>query len=71
VDTNGGASEVARVKTDKQGAFSISLNPGTYLLLPVLTDQEKFNSIVAPPQQFTVAAHQFTTVTVVYSQDLP
>lgn len=64
-------SEIARVKTDAKGSFSVSLNPGTYQLVPVLTDLEKLSSIMAQPQTFTVNAHQFTTASVAYSQDLP
>jgi len=71
VEPSSGGSEIVRVKTDAKGSFSVSLNPGTYQLVPVLTDLEKISSIVAQPQTFTVKAHQFTTASVAYSQDLP
>lgn len=71
VEPSGGGSEIAQVKTDAKGAFSVSLNPGAYQLVPVLTDPEKLSSIMAQPQTFTVTAHQFTTASVSYSQDLP
>ena len=71
VESSSGGGEIARVKTDAKGSFSVSLNPGTYQLVPVLTDLEKISSIVAQPQTFTVNANQFTTASVAYSQDLP
>ncbi len=71
VEPSGGGSEIARANTDVKGSFSVSLNPGTYLLVPLLTDQEKSSPIVAQPQTFTVSAYQFTTVSVAYIQNIP
>jgi hypothetical protein len=57
---------VAKVQSGEDGRFTVALAPGSYTLEP----QSGQPYPVARPQEFTVTAHRFTSVTVSYDSGI-
>ena len=66
IQPSGGGTEIARVTTDPQGQFKITLSPGTYQVVPVVSTTGLSASVSASTQTVTVPAHQFAAVVVDY-----
>jgi hypothetical protein len=60
IKPEGGRSAVARVKSGADGRFSVSLEPGTYVIRAAATQSPPSLT----PVTVTVEAHRFTEVTV-------
>jgi hypothetical protein len=66
VKTADGIHEVAQFTSDKDGHFSVALDPGKYLLAPSNGDPYPR----APSQVVRVEAHKFTPVTINYDSGM-
>ena len=60
--------KVARITTDAEGKFRVSLLPGEYILRPETPADQPLP--FAKEQQFTVAAGQFTELAVTYDSGI-
>jgi hypothetical protein len=60
--------KVARIVTDADGNFRISLVPGDYILQPETPENQPLP--IAQEQQFTVTAGQFTELLVTYDSGI-
>jgi hypothetical protein len=67
IKPQGGRSSVARVKSGPDGRFSATLEPGTYV---IPADSPKAPTSLEPVS-VTVAAHEFTEVTVPFDSGAP
>ena len=65
----GGGTEIARATADTQGQFKLTLSPGTYLLVPVVSSTGASAAITATSQTVTVSAYQFANIVVNYQDN--
>lgn len=63
---NARGRQIGRFRTDAEGRFRVALPPGTYTLVP----ESPGGPTVAPEQQVTVAADQYTAVTITYESGI-
>jgi len=71
VFSRNGNHEVARVTTSANGAFSIALHPGKYLLVPDTLIYPFGCDVPAEPLEATVGSKDSTLVNIFYFQDGP
>ena len=64
--SSGGGTEIARTTADPSGQFKLTLPPGTYQVVPVVSSTGPSATISASAQTVTVPAHQFVSVVVDY-----
>jgi len=58
--------KVVQIETDEEGKFKITLEPGSYVLVPESTDMIPF----ASEQPFTVAEGKYTQLTVAFDSGI-
>lgn len=71
VQPAGGGQEITRATTDANGHFQIALEPGSYLVVPILSQRDQGVGITAANETVVVSAGAYTSVVVNYSQNLP